>query len=742
MKNLTTLSKSFFDKLTLLGENAESDRVCFKKSLEQFLKSGNKEDAFIVYYCFSEVFKLFGNGYDNTQKLLEMLSDHEYHSGELLSKHRDHYCHSVYVFALGLALYNSDEALRKVFIDFYGGNDDGETARRFLYLWGAVSLFHDIGYPFQLAHEQIKNYSIEMWGKDAQNLFVSFGNYDGFTALSEAISQRLQKLLGVNRDFTSLDRLLAYGLNLRMGYDEQAVCEKLKYRVEHQPAFMDHAYFSSVILCKQLLAQPDFAFDVQKLDVMTAILLHNSFNKYDAPGRHPVGLTEHPLAYLLIVCDELQNWDRLAYGKVSKRDPIAWDIAMEIGENSLTAKYYFESCTITDENGLKRFNKSFQEIQSGEFVSKILSYVTGAPEIVAYAEEKHKHKKTNLYASDNNFINLCDFAKAVHASYLEFCKEMKVEDINDSFEKLPLEFKVSNIEQAKSYAYKLELINCFYSSKDLDYPVVTDFKNTEYGLKGHDNLDFLCREEHVRWVREKLNFGWSYGTDYSSREERNAKKIHKDIVPYEVLSESDRQKDEVMINNIIPLLRKFGNNVRIYSYRTGRKPDLVIAGTGHRFFTGDVKRLKERVKQILLKYSDNYRVIVRTCYAYGADLLIAECAEELGITTKAVLPTDYESYVEVVRQDCIANGREFTKKDELKLRHLLALTVVCKTVADPDNFYFGASRYLVNNCDKLIALWDGKQFPVNSGGTYDCIRMAKERGLAENDDIFIIACDR
>lgn len=751
MKTLTALSETFFDKLILQGENAESDKTCFKKSLEQFLKSGSKEDAFIVYFCFAEVFKLFGSGYDNTQKLLEMLSDHEYHSGELLSKHRDHYCHSVYVFALGLALYNADKALRNAFLKFYGGVDDGVSARRFLYLWGAVSLFHDIGYPFQLAHEQIKNYSAELWGaKNPQNLFVSFGNYDGFTAIDNQTSLRLKRMLNADRNFSNIDELLAYGLNLRMGYDEKAVCRKLKSRVEYQPAFMDHAYFSAVILAKQLLAQPEFNFDEHKLDILTAILLHNSFNKYDAPDAHPVGLEEHPLSYLLIVCDELQNWDRLAYGKVSKRDPIAWDIALDVQNNELTAKYYFESCTVTDENNMKRFNKSFEEIQSGQFIAKIKSYVSGAPAMQAFAEERPKLKKANLYASDNNFINLCDFAKAVHASYLEFCKEMAVEDINDSFEKLSLEFKVSNIEQAKSYAYKLELINCFYSSKDLDYPVIEDFKTTEYGLRGHDNLGFLCREEHVRWVREKLNMGWSYGTDYSSREERNAKKIHKDIVPFEQLSESDRQKDEIMINNIIPLLKKFGNNIRIYSYRTGRKPDLIIAGTGHRYFTDDIKRVKERIKQILLKYNDNYRVIVRTSYAYGADLLIAECAEELGLTTKAVIPTDYENYIEVIRQDCLANGHEFTKADELKVRHLLALTVVCKTVTDPENFYLGASRDLVNNCDKMIALWDGRELPltdsegkpINRGGTYDCIRMAKERGLTENDDIFIIRCHR
>ena len=45
----------------------------------------------------------------------------------------------------------------------------------------------------------------------------------------------------------------------------------------------------------------------------------------------------------------------------------------------------------------------------------------------------------------------------------------------------------------------------------------------------------------------------------------------------------------------------------------------------------------------------NYRVIVRTCFAYGADQLIAECANELGIATKAAIPDEYEKYIENVR---------------------------------------------------------------------------------------------
>lgn len=760
MKTLTELSSEFFDsvelRVTKSAEETESDRICFKKSLEQFLASGAKEDAFIVYFCFSEIFKLFGKGYENTQKLLETLSDHEYHSGELLSKHRDHYSHSVYVFALGLAVYANDRTFRNAFNAFYSLSDDGKAYEKFLYLWGMTALFHDVGYPFQLAHEQIKNYSEDLWGNgNSANPFVSFGNFAGFTAIDGNSAKTLAQGLNCNRQFENLDQLFAYGLKLREGYDEEEVCAKLRKRVEIQPAFMDHGYFSAVIIAKQLIRTSDFTFDVSKLDVLTAILLHNNFNKYDAPDAHPIKLNEHPLSYLLILCDELQSWDRLAYGKASKRDPIAWDVALDVKDNSVTGEYYFESCSVTDAEGGKRMNKLFAEIQDGEFTRKIHKFLNTDLKINAKADEKPKKKRANLYASDNSFINLCDFAKAIHASYLEHCTDMDADSINTDFANLPLEFKVSNIQQAKSYAYKLELINCFYSGKDLDYPVVNNFATDGVGAYGSDNLGFLCREEHVRWVKEKLSFGWKYGVegkDYKNKDERNAKKVHADIVPFEKLTPQEQKKDELMINNIIPLLRKFGNNIRIYSYRTGRKPDLEIAGTGHRFFTDDRAKLKEKIKAVLLKYSENYRVIVRTCFAYGADQLIAECANELGIATKAAIPDEYEKYIENVRDDCNKNGVHFGKDEELNLRHLLAQTVVCKTVKNPDFYYLGASRYIIEHCKKLIVLWDGKETPlydeadggkfINRGGTFDCIRIAKERGLKENEDIHIIRCHR
>lgn len=763
MKTLSEWSSKFFDLLDMKEyekpETAESDKLCFEISLKQFLASGKKEDAFSVYFCFSEIFKLFGHGYENTKKLLEMLSDHEYHSGELLSKHRDHYSHSVYVFALGLAIYANDSAYRANYLSFYQLDDNGVSAYQFLKFWGMVALFHDIGYPFQLAHEQIKTYAEEVWVGNIEDKeekerrfkttpYVSYGNFKKFIALSAETRENLAKIFPEAQPFFDLNDLFAYGLKIREGYDPKKVCPILTKRIIRQPKFIDHGYFSAAILARQLFSLSEYKFDIRYLDVLTAILLHNNFNKYDAPDKHPIRFNEHPLAYLIILCDELQCWDRLAYGKVSKRDPIAWDCEIDIAANALFVNYIYDSFVTREYNeGLElnvTLNKNYCEMKEGTFLNKIYSYIETPLKIVVKTQEKKKEKRSRLFASDDNFIGLCDLAKAIHISYNDHCKSLSSDFISEDFGKLDLEFKMSNIEQAKSYAYKLELINCFFSRKELDYPVVEDFNHVEANYK--NNLGFLCREEHVRWVKEKLAMGWKYGTDYTGREERNRKKIHKDIVPYEMLTTEEQSKDELMVNNIIDLLKKFDSNIKIYNFRAGRKPNLEIAGTGHRFFKDNPEKLKIEIKKILSSYSNTHHVIVRTCFAYGADQLIAECAAELGLTLKADLPMPIEEYIENVRHDTIANGHKFGEEEELKMRHLLAQTVVCRIVGDPEFTYAEANKYIVNKCDKLIALWDRNEIPlndyngnpINRGGTYDCISMARENGK----EVIVVDCYR
>lgn len=771
LRNLYTLTNNFFDKLHYANENDAHDNLTFKVETETFLRSGRKEDAFTVFFCYSEIFKTFGVGYENTKKLLETLADHEYHSGVLLNKHRDHYSHSAYVFALGLAIYDGDGVFRKNFLNFYHLKDDHAGRAFFLKYWGMTALFHDVGYPFQLVHEQFKTYAGNLWS-DAKP-FVTFGNVEAFIALSEETATRIAKLLSIETVFPSIDALLAYGVEKRLGYDAVAMTELLASRVKNSKKFLDHGYFSAIVFAKQIFDNPEFEFNAETLDVLSAILLHNSLNKREQSieGRHPIDVKEHPLAYLICLCDELQSWDRLAYGKASKEDPIAWDAQFAFTDDKVEAVYYFVETTITDKKtGKTRYNKSFNELMTETFVTKIFGTyedhgqevmgITSNVEVVASPKQKAKTKKSHLYASDDNFINLCDFARAINESYNRAAPKVNREPFTPKkFEDLSLHYKVDNIKQAKTYAYKLELINCFYSNKDLDYPVITEFENSNVRNANSDDLGFLAREEHLRWVQDKLKAGFVYGT------KREGKK-HPLIVPYEELERFKNKKtgedptllDIEMIKNIPSLLQQFDSDIKIYNYRSGHRPTLEIAGIGHRFFRGNIEEYKRQIKTILQNYENEYRVVVRTGFAYGADQLIAECANELGITVKAVLPRmdedilkNYEMFIEYVREDVRKAKGTFTEEDELRLRHLLAQTVVCKPV--PIDFMPGedlfrkVGLYILNKSQRAIMLWDREPSEA-LGGTYDCYKIAitdkKDGGYGwtEGKELHIIQCTR
>ena len=131
------------------------DRLCLENALRRFLRSGKKEDAFDVYFCYLD---MFVGDYEKTRRMIELLSEYENNGSSLLMKHRDHYSHSVYVFALGLAIYQTNSIYRDTYKAYYGLTGDHAAACHYLQYWGLTSLFHDIGYPFELPFEQVSSY--------------------------------------------------------------------------------------------------------------------------------------------------------------------------------------------------------------------------------------------------------------------------------------------------------------------------------------------------------------------------------------------------------------------------------------------------------------------------------------------------------------------------------------------------------------------------------------------------------
>ena len=579
------------------------DRLSFEAAIGRFLASGSREDAFDIYYCYCEIFKPFGAGYDATGLLLEMLSEHEVNASSLMMKHRDHYAHSVYVFLIGLAIYKNHADFRTAYLARYGLKDDAAGACHFLEFWGMTALFHDIGYPFEIAHQQMKAYVCRLDRNNNDDYgfapYVSYRNMDEFAVsrlgdLNELYARAVTERLA--EEYLKRTEVEPYYAQLKLE-------KTLKDRAIHEnPAekdylYMDHAYFSGLILAKTYLARhreitsyEQIPFEV--LDSFCAILLHNSLFKFTMRGflhtSEPMRLTDkQPLAYLLMLCDELQCWDRASYGQNTRGGIYAFDFDMTFPtphemrwvyyydkayeEKVLNAKSY---CTMmptgyTKKSGAVRKDRS-------KFVDDIDEIIAlkdvipafepnvkqGDPSGVIEVKIESKKKKTGLYLSDSNYLNLYEFALSLNGRY---CNVSTREEMTKAFEEnLSLEYKLSNIAQAKGFASQLEKIGCFYTDRAVDYTPVISFAGLIKEAGHEHDLETIAESEHDRWCREKFSLGWQYGTahrgkiggkDDSVMRERT--RLHHDLIPFAQLPKEEQGKDVAPMEKMLELIREY-----------------------------------------------------------------------------------------------------------------------------------------------------------------------------------------
>ncbi len=599
------------------------NRLCLERELEKFIDSGVAEDAYTIYYCYLEMF--FGH-YGKSKKMVELLSEFESNGSSLLMKHRDHYSHSVYVFALGLAIYESNTAYRSKFKAFYGFDpddsnkaDDHAAARCFLEYWGLTSLFHDIGYPFELPFEQVLSY-YEVAGKKRGkgSLYLAYHNVDAITALGEEAKKRFLELYG--RCFADTEELFSYGITQKLGEAYGFTYDYLLKKIHDKPIapnafgyFMDHAYFSAARLFYEIVNSIGIRqINEKHIDALTAILLHNSlfkfaisFYKDEVNHKEPLRMEIHPLAFLLMLCDELQCWDRTAYGRNSRTELHPMAAEFDFNHNSIHAVYYFDrdeqekidAFKVTyrrweddGEEGSAPRLKAYSDMAEKEqrFVTDIEKIVdtTDIPLTVIPDTKEVNRKSKHTYLSTSNFLHLYDFAVALNArySYQGYEKEVESSVLEKEFEELSLEYQLSNINQAKSFSRYLDVLGCFYTDRPVDYRMITHFSEKQTAV--------FAPLEHERWVREHIAMGWLSGNLYETvsipekilkqyGDEKKARKalreqlrMHKLAMSgnpkqeeifrhYDQLPQSEKEKDYEPFNSMLKLIRKF-DGLRIY----------------------------------------------------------------------------------------------------------------------------------------------------------------------------------
>ncbi len=611
------LGTSFLPNQIPYNMQKDIDRLCLARELEKFIDSGTAEDAYTVYYAWLEMFM---GEYGQSQKMVELLSEFESNASSLLMKHRDHYSHSVYVFALGLALYETNDALRGVFnraYDFHEETDNHRAAAFFLEYWGLTALFHDIGYPFEIPFEQVLAYfEVDQQKRGAGSMYISYNDLGRLTTIDENARKRLLDLY--DRSFHSVTDLLAFGIAERLGAPYQVTEAYLAHTIESKPThpeqfgyFMDHAFFSAARLYQELVG----VLGAEKLekahvDALTAIMLHNSLYKFavafykskdPAKKKPPLKAEYHPLAYLLMLCDELQCWDRTAYGRNSRTElhPMAADF--DFSDGKIQAVYYYdveekEKITVQNEKyaawvtagcaGDPPRLKAYSDMAGKEqrFKADIVDIVdlSGIPFTVDTALKKVDRASKHTYLSVSSFLHTYDFAVAVNGRYRYQGKENTVSTatLEKEFDSMSLEYKLSNINQVKSFARYLDKLDCFYTDRPVDYNILNRFTATQ--------IEVFAPLEHERWVREHKTMGWHHGDAYlnvpleneeagqrkalreqmrqhmlcmDSWEDENEIHIHYDQLPLE-----EQGKDWKPFNSMLKLLKKY-DGVRIYKLK-------------------------------------------------------------------------------------------------------------------------------------------------------------------------------
>lgn len=590
------------------------DRLCLENAIHRFMTSGSTTDAFDVYFCYLEMF--VGN-YKDSKKMIEMLAEFESNASSLLMKHRDHYSHSVYVFVLGLAIYQSIPVFRECYKEFYHLEDEKKSAHHYLKHWGMASLFHDIGYPFELPFEQVKSY----FGNSIEDvMFISYKGLEKYTD-TKCDKNKLRKFVEADAAYLAdekngMIRILAHNLaqkleaeygdfedfqNFVKKHDEngrtvsyedylvEEILERKPGEPEYFGGFIDHAFFSTVILMSKLMEMWDEEINTDITDVLTAILLHNSMYKFSVTKlkkngqenpyneHHHFGMKTHPLAYMLMLCDELQCWDRTSYGQNSRQEYHPMWCELEFQDNIINAHYYYDVEFSDEKKNTGTYKKMQSQAGSSVFLKDIEMIICvneegdsgiGLTIDTCIAEN---NRNTNQYISNSSFLHLYNFAISLNSMYNARSYDTKEwvnlpeKEMEEQFEKLSLEYKLSNIAQAEAFGKYLSKIGCFYTDRQVAYKMKREFSVSE--------LREIGVMEHARWDEEKYSMGWMFGDAFIEKSKeldvdkkliREQTRTHNDLgVPFNALSKTEQNKDTDPMNDMMKLIEKY-DGLRVY----------------------------------------------------------------------------------------------------------------------------------------------------------------------------------
>ena len=579
MSNLEKYSNHFFDDLEVFEDvsRGHSYKAYLRQSILEFLENETKETAFAVYRTFFDSYRITLEGKTNPFiDLLDVLLNYEERAATLIDKQRDHYIHSVYVFILGLCIYTKNLNFRAAFDAVIMDKSDYPHSydtkhEEFFYRWGITSLFHDVGYPIEIIGKQISKFigfATEVDDSVIVSSHLEFDNFEELNTIIEVLPKQdfiksyYEKYPScVYVDLLKPIDLLAHKLHISLGVGLKEVKAALDnfVGIMAKSGFVDHGFYSAIIVLKWygfLIQSCDYKpeyFYYPVLDSASAILLHNYYkNVIMKPpfGKGRLSPNEHPIAYLLILCDELQEWNREAYGIVDKKRAHAEEASIVITEKRLEVTYSSSDDTLPEnfssdkENSISKLLEMDAVFEGGFSVS-----CESVDQMSVFINNVRKNASIlpRLLLD-----NLEQIAIAIHDNY----NQKQLERHPDKplsypqYSDLPDTLKYSNLRQARGIVHKLNLMGWEIRLQGTDGEVISEIAD--------EVVETLAIFEHDEWVRERTRDGWMYGDEKDVE-----KKITPYLVPYDELCEEIKDLDRDTIRNIPTLLDVVGMAVYV-----------------------------------------------------------------------------------------------------------------------------------------------------------------------------------
>ncbi|MEU4424840.1 hypothetical protein AB0F81_29830 [Actinoplanes sp. NPDC024001] len=145
-----------------------------------------------------------------------------------------------------------------------------------------------------------------------------------------------------------------------------------------------------------------------------------------------------------------------------------------------------------------------------------------------------------------------------------------------------------------------------------------------------------------------------------------------------------------------------------------------VAVSGHRGLTPEIEAYVTDgiTRELQRLQAEGHELTGLSCLADGADQLFARAVLNVGGTLEAVIPAD--EY-----RDNLPNEAK-SEYDDLLSRAVAVNR--CRHRASTSEAHMDASRLMIDEADRLVAVWDGQ--PARSfGGTADVVDYAQTRGI-------------